>query len=656
MKTEKIELEEWESKRLDYTPEELKQIDILTREIADLGGKFTWAEPFTKGPFRKGWNKDPIELKDLDTSKNIGVLMNHSPGIFIFDLDKQADYWLEERLELKGLPTVYREDAQHKLKVVFENQTTQTPGRFDIVASDKPRHEKEGEVFIGGGDKGFQALIYGDHEDGQLYKIRNAGPLPVMTDELFEEYWNVFTGESPKLEESRKGETGTGLIYFSSDSLEILEGSRDDQLLRFGGRLRGRGRSKDQIQASLFGLNKHCNPPLPKKQVEKIYQQVLKFPPGEETKPRSDEYILLLAILGYQFRMSELDDRLLVNGEPISDPQVAEIKSRLRDSGYESVNVAMDASTAWGYRNSFHPIKNYLDGLAWDHFDHIGILSEYFKDERDIFKTWFYRWAVGAVERVYRPGYQNRVLVLDGPQDLGKSTFVKWLASSVPDHYKSGGINPDNKDNKLDRINNWIWEISEFGATTRRSDIEAFKDFISSERTKERNPYGHYPIDKPNLVSFIATVNNTNGFLNDPTGSRRFMSTTLTDINWNYYREVNPNQVWAQARALYDGGETGRLSKEERELANEINTEYEIENPIAVHLDKALTLDPGGWVTTESLVSYLSPKVKMGDRTLQMEVSNYMKTLRSRGVEQKRRSKDGRRQKGYQGVTLDDIL
>ena len=122
---------------------------------------------------------------------------------------------------------------------------------------------------------------------------------------------------------------------------------------------------------------------------------------------------------------------------------------------------------------------------------------------------------MGAVARAYQKT-QSRLLILDGEQGIGKSHFVRWLAAPVKrdDLYIEGPINPDDKDSLVRLMTVWLWEVAELGGTTRKSDREALKHFLSQEQVTVRRPYGRYDLVKPALSAFIGTVNNEAGILN----------------------------------------------------------------------------------------------------------------------------------------------
>jgi len=328
---------------------------------------------------------------------------------------------------------------------------------------------------------------------------------------------------------------------------------------------------------------------------------------GNKKRRMTKDYIRALANLGYTFRMNLCDDSVEVNGERLTDPLRAEIRARLRDAGIREVNVAEDAYLAEAWKHRYHPVRDFLLGLKWDGRDYIAELAAHFQDEQGVFGTWLRRWAIGAVARVMANGVQNRMLVLDGPQGIGKSFFARWIASPLEGYFYEGPINPDDKDDRIRLMRVWIWEVTELGATTRRADREALKGFLSLREVTVRKPYGRYDVVKPAMASFIGTVNNEAGILTDYTGNRRFMVTRVTSIDWDY-TQMRQEDIWAQATALYLDGEPWELTREEWAKAEEINEYYTVEDPVQAALLKHFDIDPqrrDWWMATVDIVQVL---------------------------------------------------
>lgn len=303
----------------------------------------------------------------------------------------------------------------------------------------------------------------------------------------------------------------------------------------------------------------------------------------------SVEILKSLRDLGYNFRMRALDDLIEVNGQPLSDPLRAEIRTRMRDLGYKGLTAIEDAYTAWAYRRQYHPVKDYLNRLTWNGQSHIADLAAYFQDHHQalyqevtntpdytgsmLFYLWLRRWLIGAVGKAL-DSRQNVMLVLDSHQAAGKSFFVRWLGSVLPDYFSEAPLNPDDKDSWIRLMSIFVWELGELGSVTRRSDREALKHLITTRLVTVRKPYHRFDTIKPALASLIGTINNEAGFLTDPTGNRRFLVCRLTGIDWAYAQKIDPHQVWAEAVALYKAGEPCLPIADETRLQNAINDEY----------------------------------------------------------------------------------
>ena len=116
--------------------------------------------------------------------------------------------------------------------------------------------------------------------------------------------------------------------------------------------------------------------------------------------------------------------------------------------------------------------------------------------------------------------------------------------------FSDSSINPDDKDDKLKAMQTWVWEVEELGSTIRRADVESLKSFLTCNVFSVRPAYGRHDVAEPGLASFIGTLNQSAGIFNDATGSRRFMTTTLTSIHFDSARTWNRTRSGRQARRL----------------------------------------------------------------------------------------------------------
>ena len=292
-----------------------------------------------------------------------------------------------------------------------------------------------------------------------------------------------------------------------------------------------------------------------------------------------------LAFLGYDLKLNLCGMHIEVNDHTMTDYDDSEIRMRMEDTGYKSRQRITDAIMITAKQNEYHPIKDYLDSLQWDGVSRIMKLAQYFKAHDPVlFPIMLQKWLIGAIARVM-DGDQNPMLVIEGAQGSGKSTFAKWLCPDLK-YYKESSIDPDNKDHRIATSEIWIWEVGELGSTTKKADREALKSFLTTDTFTERAAYGRYNQPYKAMASFIGTVNDESGFLNDPTGSRRFWVMGIDSIDFAYSKDININDIWAEAYHAYKHGESHDLDQNQKQKAEEIAEEYRMVNSVEEAIKK----------------------------------------------------------------------
>ncbi len=370
-------------------------------------------------------------------------------------------------------------------------------------------------------------------------------------------------------------------------------------------------------------------------------------------------YVSALTDLGYSFRLNEAGDVIEVNGKRLDDFELATIRARMRAEGF-SASAVDDIIKMEAARHRYHPIKTYLTtiGMTYNGQNNISLLAAHFEDvtrPHKTFELWLRKWLIGAVAKAMDGARnQNAMLVLDGPQGIGKSYFARWLCSPMPDYFLDDAVNPGDKDSVIRLAMYWIWEVGELGATIRKADVEVLKAFISRQVVTVRKPYGKIDMVKPALASLIGTVNNSAGILVDTTGNRRFLVATIKSIDWSYTTNIDPNQVWAEAFTAYVKGESWYLSQAEHELSEENNQGYRVPNPIEGYLAKYFELDPTDtdpthWTSTAEIVDRLIAMGYKGTstRAIAMEVAAHLGEM---GFVKVRKRYGKSNVWGYQGV------
>lgn len=301
-----------------------------------------------------------------------------------------------------------------------------------------------------------------------------------------------------------------------------------------------------------------------------------------------------LKSLGYSFRVNDLDEMLeylVSTGQwlPFSKFTDAEIRTKMRELGYgvrgkkkPGLGEVEDCVLVMANDNRYNPIRDYLTNLSKVDYQPstkgpyvIEQFSRFFDNPDGMFGRWLFKWMTGAIAKALQAA-RNPMFILVGAQKTGKSFFSQWLCP-VNDHFLRDSINPDDKDSHLRLTDHFVWEVEELGATTRRADVESLKAFVTRDWVKKRPAFGKQLVRKPALCSFVGTVNNDGaGFLNDFTGTTRFLSCEVNSIDFDY-TITDVNLLWAEAYHYYRTVPgCWELTHEEELKQAEINRTYEV--------------------------------------------------------------------------------
>ncbi|MGI6665726.1 MAG: VapE domain-containing protein [Christensenellaceae bacterium] len=269
--------------------------------------------------------------------------------------------------------------------------------------------------------------------------------------------------------------------------------------------------------------------------------------------------------------------------------------------GIYSPTKTKDAILAVAAERSYHPIKEYLDHLPeWDGTDRVEtLLIDYFNaTDNSYTRAVTRKMMVAAVARIVHPGTKfDSVLILNGPQGIGKSTFFAKLAG---DWFSDSLTLTDMKDKagpeKLQGY--WILELGEL-AGMRKTDVEVVKSFISRSDDKYRASYGVNVESHPRQCIIVGSTNAESGFLRDITGNRRFWPVRISGDGKRKAWQMSVydvEQIWAETLMLYSQGEKLYLEGSDVELATNEQADAmesdEREGLVRTYLD---TLLPDDW-------------------------------------------------------------
>ena len=252
------------------------------------------------------------------------------------------------------------------------------------------------------------------------------------------------------------------------------------------------------------------------------------------------------------------------HGASMTDTDMKYIRLYLEETyGLTSERKIADAADLAAHQNSYHPVRDYLNGLEWDGTERIRFCLRHFLGAAaDTYTCEALKlFLLGAIHRAYRPGCKFEVMLcLVGGQGAGKSTFFRLLA--VRDEWFSDDLRRLDDDNVYRKLQgHWIIEMSEMIATANAKSIEEIKSFLSRQKEVYKIPYETHPADRPRQCVFGGTSNALDFLPLDRSGNRRFLPVLVNPEQAEVHiledeaaSRAYISQLWAEAMALYRAG------------------------------------------------------------------------------------------------------
>lgn len=262
------------------------------------------------------------------------------------------------------------------------------------------------------------------------------------------------------------------------------------------------------------------------------------------------------------FKLDEFANRVVIHGNPpwrgceggeFTEIDGVELSAWLGRSsqfdGYEisaKTSMVLEVVEAVARRHKFHPVRDYLNGLAWDGIERIPkLLSAYCGTKDDEYHRRVAEiFMVSAVARIIRPGCKvDTMLVLEGEQGLGK-TQVTQLLFGGDRWYMDAQRSPAEKDFYQDIVGKWGVEIGEMTSFSK-AESNKVKQTLSATADTYRPSYGRYSRTFPRQCVFVGTTNE-HEWVRDHTGGRRYLPVRVTRVDVPAITSVR-DQLWAEA-------------------------------------------------------------------------------------------------------------
>ncbi|PCH78078.1 MAG: virulence-associated E family protein [Flavobacteriaceae bacterium] len=226
-----------------------------------------------------------------------------------------------------------------------------------------------------------------------------------------------------------------------------------------------------------------------------------------------------------------------------------------------------------------NPFKSYFKQLnKWDGIDYISKLASYVPTKEPIlFKYHLKKWMVRTVKCALKNKYFNKqaLILVHDEQNTGKTTFCRFLCPIKLTDYIAENIGYG-KDSNIQLTRNFLINLDELDKIEKK-EINGYKSMFSKIQVNLRLPYDRRNTNLPRTCSFVGSTNHSN-FLEDETGSVRWLCFELSDIiNFNYSKDIDIDDVWAQAYHLAnDPNFNSELTIQDIKQNEERNDKYKV--------------------------------------------------------------------------------
>jgi hypothetical protein len=440
----------------------------------------------------------------------------------------------------------------------------------------------------------------------------------------------IHTG--PDAEQPKKGDNSRSGWLFDVTCQLVRTGVPDEVIL--GILLDRRWAVSRSVLEKRHGAEKYA-----RRQVQRAREiaelDAAEFDKDEKGRVLKDQRNIRLALhkLGISLAYNTFHDRVILAGlegfGPIVDDAAmirmrlsVEDKFGLLPSKEFFEDVVKDTARA----NSFHPVRDYLDGLVWDETPRIDKWLTAYAGVKDTAYTNAVGalWLIAAVRRARHPGCKfDEMIVFESEQGKDKSTALSILAVEEDWFTDNLPLNADAARTIECLAGRWIIEAAELQGM-RKGDVEHLKALLSRRVDRARLAYGRLPAEFPRQCVFAGTTNNQK-YLRDQTGNRRFWPIKVgTMAVADLLRDRD--QLWAEAAHREAQGASIRLDSTLWQEAAVEQDERREEDPFTIMLAEKLTACTGKIKVTDVFeLLGIPPQMRTQDQNTR--VGNSMRML-----------------------------
>lgn len=326
-------------------------------------------------------------------------------------------------------------------------------------------------------------------------------------------------------------------------------------------------------------------------QTENVYStngELLVESPKAEKNSKNQEIERWLKTT-YDFRYNEIKSKVEfrvknIKGKefrPLDKYTLLSIKRQLDASGYSVSRDGLKDILESDFSPKINPVKEYFYNLfPWDEeTDYITELANTVKCKNpEFWNTYLKKWLIAVVANALNDHEckNHTMLVLTGGQGKYKTTWINNLCPNAlnPTYLFVGKPDIENE-RKMNQLiaEFFLINLDDTLKEINKKNENLIKNYITTPHVTYDKKFDPFILNYPHLASFVGSVNG-NEFLNDPTGSRRFLPFEVESIDIDKAKELDMDLIWAQAHKLYLDNFVYWFNDKEVQELNERNLEF----------------------------------------------------------------------------------
>lgn len=252
----------------------------------------------------------------------------------------------------------------------------------------------------------------------------------------------------------------------------------------------------------------------------------------------------------YEFRYNEVSNRIeqkLIEDENFKELNECNIYVELQRKNYRFSQSNLTALLRSDFVSPYNPIQEYFENLtpynALKEADHIAQLCKYIVAKNpQRFAAQFKKHLVRSVACALDNSVFNKqaFILVHEKQNSGKTTFCRWLCPPALQFYYAENVDLTNKDGLIALCEKFVINLDELAALNK-TEINQLKSILSKSTISVRRPFERNTTDAPRRCSFFGSTNRAE-FLNDETGSVRWLCFEIDNINFDYKNDISYKQ------------------------------------------------------------------------------------------------------------------